>query len=110
MYDYGDVFSVVDTLFPTVGLLLEGGVVPLISVAIYVFTALSMHTIAQKRGIACPWLAWIPVANLWVLGSVSDPGPEKKQADLAFGTENRRHGAGRHSADGGCDHDRGGVF
>ena len=72
MYDIGDVFSTVDALFPTLGLLLEGGVVPMISVAIYVFTALSMHTIAKKRGISCPWLAWIPVANLWVLGSVSD--------------------------------------
>ena len=72
MYAYGDVFSVADALFPAVGLLLEGGIVPLVSVAIYVFTALSLHTIAQKRGIACPWLAWVPVANLWVLGSVSD--------------------------------------
>ena len=65
MYDIGDVFHSVDTLFPALGLLLEGGIVPMVSVAIYVFTALSMHTIAQRRGISCPWLAWIPVANLW---------------------------------------------
>ncbi len=48
------------------------GVVPLISLAIYVFTALSLYTIAKRRGIACPWLAWIPVANLWLIGSLSD--------------------------------------
>lgn len=48
------------------------GVVPLMSLAIYVFTALSLYTIAKRRGIACPWLAWIPVANLWLIGSLSD--------------------------------------
>ena len=51
---------------------LTGGVVPLLSVAIYVFTALALHTMAKRRGIACPWLAWIPVANLWLIGSLSD--------------------------------------
>ena len=51
---------------------LGGGVVPLVSLAIYVFTALSLYTIAQRRGLHCPWLAWIPVANLWLMGSLSD--------------------------------------
>lgn len=51
---------------------LAGGVVPLVSLAIYVFTALSLYTIAQRRGLHCPWLAWIPVANLWLMGSLSD--------------------------------------
>ena len=46
--------------------------VPLVSLAIYVFTALSLYTIAQRRGLHCPWLAWIPVANLWLMGSLSD--------------------------------------
>ena len=54
------------------GKLLTGGVAPLVSIAIYVFTALSLYTIAKRRGIACPWLAWVPVANLWLLGSLSD--------------------------------------
>ena len=52
--------------------ILGGGVVPLVSLAIYVFTALSLYTIAQRRGLRCPWLAWIPVANLWLMGSLSD--------------------------------------
>ena len=51
---------------------LTGGVVPLLSVAIYVFTALALSTMARRRGIAAYWLAWIPVANLWLLGSLSD--------------------------------------
>ena len=45
---------------------------PLASIAVYVFTALSLYTIARRRGISAPWLAWVPVANLWVLGSISD--------------------------------------
>lgn len=51
---------------------LTGGVAPLLSLAIYVFTALALYTMARRRGIAAPWLAWIPVANLWLLGSLSD--------------------------------------
>ena len=44
----------------------------LVSVAVYVFTALGLYTLAQRRGLRHPWLAWIPVANVWILGSLSD--------------------------------------
>lgn len=44
----------------------------LLSVASYVLTALALYTIAQRRGIHKPWLAWIPVVNCWLLGSLSD--------------------------------------
>ena len=54
------------------GKVLTEGVMPLASIAVYVFTALSLYTIARCRGISAPWLAWVPVANLWVLGSISD--------------------------------------
>ena len=54
------------------GKLLTGGVTSLVGIAIYVFTALSFYTIARRRGIASPWLAWVPVADMWILGSVSD--------------------------------------
>lgn len=62
----------VDRALSLVARVLTGGVFPLLSVAIYVFTALALHTMAKRRGIACPWLAWIPVANLWLIGSLSD--------------------------------------
>ena len=35
-----------------------------LSVACYVLEALSLYTIAQRRGIRKPWLAWIPVVNM----------------------------------------------
>lgn len=49
------------------------GTVPtLVSILTYVLTALGLYTIASRRGIRKPWLAWIPVINLWILGSLSD--------------------------------------
>lgn len=57
----------------------------LIDVAIYVFTALSLYTIAKRRGIDKAWLAWIPVVNVWVLGCISD-----QYQDAANGKHNRR--------------------
>lgn len=46
----------------------------LVSVAIYVFTALSLYTIAKRRFFfdRCSWLAWVPFAQFWVLGSIAD--------------------------------------
>ena len=38
----------------------------------YVLQALSLYSIAKRRGIGKPWLSWIPVANTWILGSISD--------------------------------------
>ena len=42
------------------------------SILSYVLFALGMYTIANRRGIHNPWLAWVPVGNLWILGSISD--------------------------------------
>ncbi|MGM9548708.1 MAG: hypothetical protein ACI3V5_02555 [Faecousia sp.] len=44
----------------------------LIGIATYVLSALGLYTIAKRRGLNYPWLAWIPVASVWILGSLSD--------------------------------------
>ena len=44
----------------------------LLAIASYVLTALALYEIARRRGLNKPWLAWIPVANCWLLGSISD--------------------------------------
>ena len=44
----------------------------LLSIAAYVFSALAIYTLAQRRGIKKAWLAWVPVLNVWILGSISD--------------------------------------
>ena len=41
-------------------------------IAMYVLTAVGFHTVAKRRGIPNPWLAWIPIADAWLLGSISD--------------------------------------
>ena len=42
------------------------------SVLSYVLSAIGLQTIAKRRGIRNGWLAWLPVVNCWILGSVSD--------------------------------------
>ena len=42
------------------------------SAVFYVLQSLGLYTIAKRRGIENPWLAWIPVANYWILGCISD--------------------------------------
>lgn len=44
----------------------------LLSIAAYVLSSLAIYTIAHRRGLQKPWLAWIPVVNCWLLGSLSD--------------------------------------
>ncbi len=42
------------------------------SVLVYVLQSLGMYTIAKRRGIHHPWLSWLPIGNVWILGSISD--------------------------------------
>ena len=59
------------------GLALIPGLLSMVSsgafhIAAYVLTAVALYTMAKRRGIKHGWLSWIPVANVWVLGSLSD--------------------------------------
>ena len=44
----------------------------LVQIAVYVFSALALYTIAKRRGLNHAWLSWIPVADVWILGSIAD--------------------------------------
>lgn len=59
----GGLWLILQTLF---------GMPTLLAIASYVLTALALYTIARRRGLRNPCLAWIPVANCWLLGSLSD--------------------------------------
>jgi len=52
--------------------LLSGVPSGLLGIASYVLTSLALYTLAQRRGLNRPWLAWIPVINCWIIGSLSD--------------------------------------
>lgn len=43
-----------------------------IGIALYVFRSLGVYTIAKRRGLNHPWFAWLPVADAYLLGCVSD--------------------------------------
>lgn len=40
----------------------------IILVVFYVFKSLAIYAMAVKKGIENPWLAWIPIADLYLLG------------------------------------------
>ena len=41
----------------------------LLGIASYVLSAVAIYVIARRRGLRKPWLAWVPVLNVWLLGS-----------------------------------------
>ena len=41
-------------------------------IASYVLSSLGTYTIAKRRELKNPWMAWVPMLNLWILGSISD--------------------------------------
>ena len=43
-----------------------------ISLVSYILQSLGYYTIANRRGIKNPWLAWIPFGVTWIIGSISD--------------------------------------
>ena len=44
----------------------------LAGLAAYILLAVGLYSIADRRGISKPWLAWIPFGQVWILGSISD--------------------------------------
>ena len=81
-YDFGDAFfsgsagagiaSAMLVILAVVYLLLIG-----FALLSYVLSSLGFYTMAQRRGIRNPGLAWVPIANYWIIGSLAD------QYDLA---------------------------
>ena len=47
-------------------------VVGLFAIVGYVFRSIGLYTLAKRRGIANPWLAWLPVGYYWIAGSIAD--------------------------------------
>lgn len=43
-----------------------------VCIADYIMSSLGLYRLASRRGIAKPWLAWIPVANAWTVGAIVD--------------------------------------
>lgn len=76
MYALEDAFSALDN--PEilgsliVGWLVGGILASLYNLLVYILQSVGFYSVAKRRGIHHAWLGWIPVANMWVLGSIAD--------------------------------------
>lgn len=61
-----------DLIFGVISALAGGVPTGLLGIAGYVLSSLAVYGIAKRRGLNNPWLAWVPVVNCWLLGSLSD--------------------------------------
>ena len=68
----GYVFELEEELLMLLPGLISGIPSGLFGIAAYILTALAIYTVSRRRGLSKPWLAWIPVINCWLLGSLSD--------------------------------------
>lgn len=47
-------------------------VISAVAIVGYVLQSVGLYTIAKNRGIKNPWLAWLPIGNYWIAGSIAD--------------------------------------
>lgn len=52
--------------------LMWGALVITVGLVFVALRAMSLYTISKRRGIANPWLSWLPFGQEWILGSISD--------------------------------------
>ena len=43
-----------------------------IGVVAYILTSFGLYTLSCRRGLTNAWMSWIPVLNVWIIGSLSD--------------------------------------
>ena len=70
--EYMDPFLMEELLAAVAGMM--SSLVPssLLSIATYVLTSFGLYTLASRRGIDHAWFSWVPVLNVWIIGSLSD--------------------------------------
>ena len=66
--------DVLNQMMPVLAMLGEvlGVVTDVLVVVAFVLQGWALFTIAKRRGIPLPWLAWIPIGDYWTLGVISD--------------------------------------
>lgn len=61
-----------DVAFGVLSALLANVPSVLLGLAGYVLSSIAIYTISRRRGLNHPWMAWVPVLKVWLLGSLSD--------------------------------------
>lgn len=69
---YPDPYLMEELAFTVVSLLTSSIPAAFFSIASYVLTSMALYTLAVRRGIQRAWLSWVPVLNVWIIGSLSD--------------------------------------
>lgn len=72
MVPYSDMYWIEDLVFTLIPALVSGVPSILFGIATYVLSSMALYTMATRRGLSKAWLSWIPVVNVWILGSLSD--------------------------------------
>ena len=72
MNTYPELFVAEEILLTVLPALVSGLPSMLFGIASYVLSSMALYTLAVRRGLRKAWLSWIPVINVWILGSLSD--------------------------------------
>lgn len=72
-YDYSASPDSTGIMLGVLGGILAFSLIALVfSLLCYIFEAVGLYTIAKRRGIKSPWLAWIPIGSAWICGCIAD--------------------------------------
>ncbi len=72
MFMYPNLFMIEEVLLTLIPALLSSIPSCAFGIVAYILTALALYTLAKRRGISHGWMSWVPILNLWILGSLSD--------------------------------------
>ena len=69
---HADMYMMEELIFALIPVLTSGIPSALLGIASYVLTSMALYSLATRRGIGKAWLSWVPVLNVWIVGSLSD--------------------------------------
>ena len=55
------------------------------SLVMYIFTGKALSSLSRRRSVGSPWMAWVPFANIYLIGALSNDFRSK-----AYGENTRR--------------------
>ena len=72
MVFHADPYLMEELIFTLIPVLTSGIPSVLLGIASYVLTSMALYSLASRRGIGKAWLSWVPILNVWIVGSLSD--------------------------------------
>ena len=72
MVFHADPYMMEELIFALIPVLTSSIPSALLGIASYVLTSMALYSLASRRKIGKAWLSWVPVLNVWIVGSLSD--------------------------------------